>query len=100
MSLPEVLIWRRLKGRRTDGLHFRKQHPVGPYVLDFYCDSAKLAIGIDGQSHGVGAQPGRDMRRDRWLTAQGIRTLRLSAAYVLQSLDDAVRMILHEAGGG
>ena len=100
MSLPEVLIWRRLKGRRTDGLHFRKQHPVGLYVLDFYCDSAKLAIEIDGQSHGVEDRPDRDERRDRWLRARGIRTLRLSAAYVLKSLDEAVRMILHEAGSG
>ena len=100
MRLPEVLVWKQIKGRREDGLHFRKQHPVGPYVLDFYCDEAKLAIEIDGQSHGFGDRPQRDGRRDAWLRRQGIRTLRLSAEFVLQSVDDAVRMIVHHASGG
>ena len=100
MSLPEVLVWKRIKGRREDGLHFRKQHPLGPYVLDFYCDEARLAIEIDGQGHSVDDQPQRDARRDAWLRGQGVRTLRISARFVLESPDDAVRMILHEALGG
>jgi very-short-patch-repair endonuclease len=43
MSLPEVLLWRELK-KRPNGLKFRRQHPTGPYVLDFYCGDARLAI--------------------------------------------------------
>jgi len=93
MSLPEVLLWKALKGRRLDGLHFRKQHPLGPYVLDFYCDSVRLCVEVDGASHGVGARPLRDEFRDGWLAEHGVKTLRLSAELVLQDVDDAVATI-------
>ncbi|WP_411289069.1 endonuclease domain-containing protein [Phenylobacterium sp.] len=97
LSLPEVVLWRALRGRKLNGLHFRKQHPIGPYVLDFYCHEAKLAVEVDGGSHSFGDRPERDLRRDGWLTDQGIRTLRVSAALVLDDVDDAVRMIAGEA---
>src|SRR5690349_20182182 len=93
LSLPEGLLWRALRGRKLDGLHFRRQHPIGPYVLDFYCDSALLALEIDGQSHGFGDRPQRDERRDAWLASKGIRTLRLSAELALHDVDDAVNTI-------
>src|SRR5689334_16373959 len=50
MSLPETLLWRLLR-RAPNGVAFRRQHPIGPYVLDFYCPSAKLAIEVDGAAH-------------------------------------------------
>jgi very-short-patch-repair endonuclease len=83
-------------------LKFRKQHPVGPYVLDFYCHGAGLCVEVDGASHGVGGRPERDARRDGWLAAKGVRTLRISASLVLNEVDDAVRMIVDAArsGGG
>ena len=93
LTLPEGLLWRALKARKLDGLHFRKQHPIGPYVLDFYCDSQKLAVEVDGQVHGFGDRPQRDERRDAWLAAKGIRTLRFSAELVLQDVDDATNTI-------
>jgi very-short-patch-repair endonuclease len=93
MSLPEVLLWKAIRGRKVDGLHFRRQHPMGPYVLDFYCGARKLAVEVDGQSHGFGDRPDRDERRDAWLLAQGVRTLRIPAAAVLRSVDDAVGTI-------
>ena len=93
MSLPEVLLWRALKGGALDRLQFRKQHPVGPYVLDFYCHAAKLAVEVDGASHGFGDRPDRDARRDAWLAAQGVVTVRLSAALILRDVDAAVRAI-------
>jgi very-short-patch-repair endonuclease len=55
-SLPEGLLWRCLRGRRLEGLRFRRQHPAGPYVLDFYCPALRLAVEIDGDTHG---DPGR-----------------------------------------
>jgi very-short-patch-repair endonuclease len=93
MSLPEVLLWKAIKGGKLDGLHFRKQHPIGPYVLDFYCDAARLAVEVDGASHGAEDRPQRDERRDAWLADQGIETLRLSASLVPRDVDDAVRTI-------
>jgi very-short-patch-repair endonuclease len=100
MSLPEVLLWRAIKGRKLNGLHFRKQHPIGPYVLNFYCEALRLAVEVDGSSHGFGDRPQRDERRDAWLTAQGVRTLRLSAALVLQDVDEATGTILAHLEGG
>jgi len=94
MSLPEVLLWKALKGGAVDRLHFRKPHPIGPYILDFYCDAAKLAVEVDGATHGTEDRPERDDRRDAWLAAQGIATLRLPASLVLRDVDAAVRTIV------
>jgi very-short-patch-repair endonuclease len=60
-----------------EGYHFRRQHPIGPYVLDFYCSAARLAVEVDGYSHEVGDAPAYDARRDAWLLERGIETLRI-----------------------
>ena len=90
MSKPERLLWSALRGNKT-GLRFRKQHPAGRYVLDFYCDSAKLCVEIDGQTHDFTVN--RDEARDRWLTRQGVRTLRIPAREVLSNLEGVVQYI-------
>jgi very-short-patch-repair endonuclease len=100
LSLPEGLLWRALKAAKADGLKFRKQHPLGPYVLDFYCHEARLCVEVDGGSHNFGRRPEADARRDGWLAGKGIRTLRLPAAFVLAEIDGAVRMIVDAARGG
>jgi very-short-patch-repair endonuclease len=96
MSLPEVLLWRVLRGR-PGGLKFRRQHPTGPYDLDFYCSDARLAIEIDGQAHERGDRPARDAARDRWLHDRGIETLRIPAAEVLGNLEGVLSGIIAEA---
>ena len=93
MSLPEALLWRGLKSRKLLGLHFRKQHPCGLYVLDFYCDAVRLAVEVDGAGHGAADRWAHDQRRDSWLKAQGIQTLRIRAAVVLGDVDNAIGMI-------
>ena len=77
MSLPERLLWTRLKGSE---IHIRKQHPVGPYILDFYCASRKLAIEVDGFAHDTGNRPQRDDVRTAWLNEKGIEVLRIPRA--------------------
>lgn len=89
MSLPEVLLWQQLK-LRPGGFKFRKQHPAGFYVLDFFCAEAKLAIEIDGEAHSRGDQPEFDDARDRQLRTHGIATLRVSAVDVLNELEAVV----------
>jgi len=84
MSLPEVLLWRELKRSAGPGPQFRKQHPIGPYVLDFYCARACLCIEIDGYTHGVDDRPARDDRRDRYLEREGIQVVRIAAKSVLE----------------
>lgn len=82
MSLPEVLLWQLLR-KQPHYIKFRRQHPIGRYVLDFYVLELKLAIEIDGIGHGMGDRPDRDEERDQWLRSQGIRTLRIAAKDVL-----------------
>ena len=87
LTLPEIILWDRLRKRRQDQARFRRQHPFGPYVLDFYCDQALLAVEVDGQVHDMGDNPARDARRDAWLAVQGIATLRILATDVLNNLE-------------
>lgn len=82
MSLPEVLLWRHLRGSPS-GVKFRRQHPVGPFVIDFYAPSAKVGIEIDGIAHDMGQRPDQDRERDAWLADQGIRIVRIAATDVL-----------------
>ena len=83
MSLPEVLLWRILKGQ-PQGVKFRRQHPIGNFVIDFYCAQKKLVVEIDGISHDMGFRPARDQRRDGWLRSTGHEIIRIPAADILR----------------
>lgn len=96
MSPAERRLWRHLRGD-PEGLHFRRQHQAGRYVLDFYCARARLAIELDGTGHAHGEQPEHDARRDDWLAANGITTLRIPADALLHNLDGVLRHILATA---
>ena len=96
LSVPEVRLWSRLRERAPGKPIFRRQHPIGPYVLDFYCPQAKLAIEIDGMIHDMGSRPQRDERRDAWLMQQGVRVVRIPAAE-LTELDEAADAIVRMA---
>jgi very-short-patch-repair endonuclease len=104
MSLPEILLWQRLR-RRQGGLRFRRQHPVSPYVIDFCCAAARLAVEIDGEAHDRGDRPARDAARDHFLARAGLSVLHVSAAEVLVDVDAADRPVrfaapLHRLAGG
>ena len=94
MSLPEVLLWVQIRNRLQGQLKFRRQHPVGPYILDFYCAEANFALEVDGQVHDTGTHPQRDHYRDMWLAGQGIRVLRIPAIEVLRNMDGVISMII------
>ncbi|HWK35694.1 endonuclease domain-containing protein [Sphingomonas sp.] len=96
MSLPEVLLWRVLR-QRPAGLKFRKQHPTGAYVLDFYCGDDRVAIEVDGEAHGRGDRPARDAARDAWLAGHDVMTMRVAAAEVLRDAESVVRGIVFQA---
>ena len=84
MTLPETILWTALRGRSPDRPAFRRQHPVGPYVLDFYCARARLCVEVDGGWHAFGDQPQKDARRDAYLRSLGIQVVRCAAADVLE----------------
>ncbi|MDA8170936.1 MAG: endonuclease domain-containing protein [Nitrospiraceae bacterium] len=72
----ENLLWRLLRGRQLNGAKFRRQHPIGHFILDFYCDELKLAIELDGGGHAEEKQKLYDEQRTRALEGEGIKVLR------------------------
>lgn len=92
-SLPEGLLWQVLR-TRPDGMKFRRQHPIPPYVADFYCAAAKLVIEIDGESHTMGNRPARDAARDHWMGDRGVEVIRFAAREVLTDLESVTAAIL------
>jgi very-short-patch-repair endonuclease len=96
MLLPEVLLWQALRAR-PEGLKFRRQHPSGPYVADFYCHEARLIIEIDGEAHNRGTASDKDAIRDAWFAERQIRTLRIPAVAILSDLSNAVSGIVATA---
>jgi len=80
--------------KKPIGVKFRRQHPVGSYVIDFYCPSAKIGIEIDGIAHEMGDRGRQDQARDAWLGGQGIRIVRIPASEVLKSVVDAAAAII------
>ncbi len=75
------MLWR-IRRTRPEGLKFRRQHPCGPFVFDFDCRSAALAVEVDGLAHNLGDNPLRDQQRDEWARNEGIETLRIPASDV------------------
>jgi very-short-patch-repair endonuclease len=93
MSPPEVLLWQQLR-HHPGRFQFRRQHPIGPYILDFACVRARLAIEVDGESHNRGDQAKRDENRDAWVLKQGFVTLRFPAQDVLKNMNGVVMAIV------
>ncbi|KQW80492.1 hypothetical protein ASC89_10530 [Devosia sp. Root413D1] len=75
MTPSEKTLWFLLR-RKELGLYFRRQHPIGPYILDFYCAAAKLCVEVDGPMHQERTE--RDQRRTAWLAKEGIRVIRFT----------------------
>ena len=69
-------MWRWLRNRRFNGYKFRRQHPLGDYYLDFFCEEAELNVELDGGQHGFPDQRRHDFEREKFLKSRGIKTLR------------------------
>ena len=103
LSPPEARLWVRLRRRQIRGLKFRRQHPIGPYILDFYCAEVRLAVEVDGQCHDHPDRIAHDRRRTARLREQNIRVVRLAAESVRVHLDGVLEFIAQaalERGGG
>ncbi len=90
-TVPEKLLWSALRGRRLTGLKFRRQHPIEPYVADFYCAAARLVIELDGRSHDDRST--YDQTRNEFLGSLGLMTLRISNDDVIHNLDGVLEFI-------
>ncbi len=91
-TFPERLLWSRLRGSRLGGLKFRRQYPIDPYVVDFYCHEASLAVELDGDSHNDRAK--QDQRRTEFLEDRGLRIVRFLNDDVLGDIDSVLTAIL------
>jgi very-short-patch-repair endonuclease len=91
MTDAEALMWKLLRGRRLAGAKFRRQHPIGRYILDFYCHELKLCIELDGSQHAE--QQEYDLARNAWLEEQGITSLRFWNNQILEETESVMESI-------
>lgn len=91
----ERVLWRHLRAHRFQGQKFRRQQPLGPYILDFVHFGAKLVIEADGGQH---AESTRDAVRDAWLRSEGFRVLRFWNDQILKETEAVLEVILQALG--
>ena len=94
MSDAERLLWQHLRRRQIAGQRFRRQHPVGNYIVDFVCLEAALIVEVDGGQHAD--QKAYDTARTAWLDQQGFRVVRFWNSEVLTNLEGVREVILRE----
>ncbi len=87
MTKAEARLWLRLRKPGIEGLRFRRQTPIGPYIVDFLCPQKRLIVELDGEQHGLHVAAQRDLSRDAWLSDQGYRILRFWNSDVMSNLD-------------
>ena len=94
MTDAECVLWRQLRKRQILGFKFRRQHPLGRYIVDFACPDARLVIEIDGGQHIE--QHKYDKARTDWLSTQGYKVLRFWNNEIQENLDGVTETILRE----
>ena len=91
MTESEIKLWRHLRARRLNGEKFRRQQPIGPYVVDFVNFDARLIVEADGGQHNDSAH---DTRRDEWLRGQGFTVMRFWNNEIMNNLDGVLAVIM------
>jgi very-short-patch-repair endonuclease len=89
----ERVIWGAIRGHRLEGADFRRQTPIGPYVVDFVSHGTKLVIEIDGGQHFEDAHEQKDARRDAYLASKGFRVIRFSNLDVMSNREGVLATI-------
>jgi very-short-patch-repair endonuclease len=91
MTEPERRLWQRLRGKRLGGYKFRRQQPLGVYIVDFYCHEARLIVEVDEDSHAF--QEAYDGERTTWLEGEGNKVIRFWNVEVMQNLEGVLQVI-------
>src|SRR5690606_16608105 len=81
----ETLLWYELRDLKADGIKFRRQSPIGPYIADFFCPAARLVVEIDGDLHETEARKRHDANRDSYLRSRGYTVLRFDEPDVMHN---------------
>lgn len=92
----ERILWQKLRGVQVGGYKFRRQFPIGGYILDFYCIERKLAIELDGSQHSEDQSKIYDLNRTTYLGKQGIKVLRFWNNQVIENMDGVLEVIWRE----
>jgi very-short-patch-repair endonuclease len=96
-TIPERVLWSLLRDRRLNGVKFRRQHPIGPYIVDFYCGSHGLVVELDGRSHDDRGL--EDRRRQEYLeSVAGLRVIRVGNDDVFQDRESVLLGVLRALG--
>ncbi|MBZ0255043.1 endonuclease domain-containing protein [bacterium] len=90
----EDFLWRILRNRQILKAKFRRQHPVTPYVLDFYCHESRLAIELDGGQHAFASKRKHDAEREQFLNEKGITVLRFWNRELFDSPESVIEAIV------
>ena len=91
----ERILWSILRYKQLAALRFRRQQPIGPYIVDFFCPSAKLVVELDGSQHGADKIVAYDEDRTRFLESKGYRVLRFWNVEVIRNRDSVAEAIYH-----
>jgi len=94
----ERALWKRLRNKQISDYRFRRQAPIGDYIVDFVCFTQRLVIEIDGGQHAQADQQKLDQRRTAWLEGQGFRVIRFWNNDVLKNTDAVVTEIIRVLG--
>jgi very-short-patch-repair endonuclease len=92
MTPAEQVLWDHLRGRRLDDLKFRRQHPLGPFIVDFFCPAHRLVVELDGEVHDYQLENDRD--RTCYLKSQGYQVIRFRNAEVERDIESVLTPIL------
>jgi very-short-patch-repair endonuclease len=84
------LVWRELRAKRFQGLKFKRQVPIGPFIADFACFQARLIVEVDGPDHDKPSRRERDQQRDAWFQDQGFAVFRMTGEEAIGGLDAAL----------
>ena len=89
----EQLLWRQLRAKHFGGLKFRRQQPIGKYIVDFVCLEKKIIVELDGGQHALLKETQNDTKRDQWFEAQGYKVLRFWDNEVLTNTQGVLEVI-------
>ena len=98
LTWAEIALWRQLRNRQLCGLKFRRQQPLGSYILDFYCAEKLLVVELDGGQHDIPEEREYDARRTDFLRNEGLEVLRFWNSQIRENLPWVLELIWRKAG--
>ncbi|MEK6766254.1 MAG: endonuclease domain-containing protein [Planctomycetota bacterium] len=89
----ERFLWRHIRAKQLESLKFRRQQPIGNYIVDFVCFEKRVIIELDGGQHTYDTEMNKDLIRDKWFEEQGYKVLRFWNNDVLKNMNGVLEMI-------